>query len=90
MRPYRNGYKNAYEVLPEELVKKLQRIYTGPVWIPAVKKKRIKTDAHERDLRIWEMHRQGTPIEEIAEMIFLCKERVRQIIKKQRGDGNGL
>lgn len=71
--------------MPEELIKKLQSIYTGPVWIPAVRKKRIKTEADERDRRILEMHRQGKPIEEIAEMVFLCKERVRQIIKNERG-----
>jgi len=85
MREYRNSYKNAYEVLPEELIRKLQSIYTGPVWIPAVKKRRIKTEAQERDRRILEMHTQGRSIKEIAEAVFLCEERVRQIIKQKRG-----
>ena len=82
MRPYRNGYKNAYEVLPEELVKKLQSIYTGPVWIPALKKRRIKTEAYERDEKILKLYRDGKSIREISLAVFLCMERVRQIIRR--------
>ncbi len=81
MREYRNKYKNAYEVLPEELIRKLQSIYTGPVWIPAVKRRRIKTEARERDRKIMRLYMEGKSIREIAEEVFLCPERVRQIIR---------
>jgi DNA-binding NarL/FixJ family response regulator len=87
MRPYSNEYKNACDVLPEELVRKLQSIYTGPVWIPAVARRRIKTQGmDERDENIRELHRQGKSIGEITETVLLSRERVRQIIKNQRGN----
>lgn len=83
MRPYSNEYKNAREVLPEELLRKLQGIYTGPVWIPAIKRRRIKTKGmDERDENIREMHRQGRTVAEIAEVVLLSRERVRQIIRR--------
>jgi DNA-binding NarL/FixJ family response regulator len=82
MREYRNEYRNAHEVLPEELVKKLQRIYTGPVWIPAVRKRRIKSEARKRDEDIMRLYRDGKSIKEIAETVPLCLERIRQIIRR--------
>jgi DNA-binding NarL/FixJ family response regulator len=83
MRPYSNEYKNACEVLPEELVRKLQGIYSGPVWIPAVARRRIKTmGMDERDEKIRELYRQGRSIGEIAASVLLSKERVRQIIRR--------
>lgn len=83
MRPYSNEYQNACEVLPEELVRKLQAVYTGPVWIPALTRRRIKTRGmSERDDNIRELYRQGRTIAEIAEAVLLSQERVRQIIKK--------
>jgi len=90
MQPYRNSYKNAYEVLPEELVRKLQQIYTGSVWIPATEKRLIKNKGMiHRDRKIIGLYEQGKTIREISEVVFLSEERVRQIIKKSGGNRNG-
>ena len=86
MKLYANEYKNAREVLPEDLITKLQRIYTGCVWIPAVNRREIKTKGTgKRDQKILKLFSQGKTLEQISERVFLCKERVRQIIKNKGG-----
>jgi DNA-binding NarL/FixJ family response regulator len=82
MHLYSSKYRNAYEVLPTELVETLQSIYTGPVWIPAVRKRRIKSEARKRDEDIMRLYRDGKSIKEIAETVPLCPERIRQIIRR--------
>lgn len=89
MRLYRNEYKNAHEVLPENLIKKLQRIYTGSVWVPQIKRRKIKMKGiEERDKKIFKLYSQGKSLNKISKEVFLCKERIRQIIKKIREENN--
>lgn len=86
MKLYQNEYKNARDVLPEELIMKLSQIYTGLVWIPGLKRRMIKRKGtKERDQKILKLYSQGKTMEKIAEEIYLCKERVRQIIKSNGG-----
>jgi DNA-binding NarL/FixJ family response regulator len=90
MRLYPNEYKNAREVLPEDLIRKLQRIYTGPVWVPRLRRREIKTKGtKERDEKILKLYSQGKTMEQISEEVFLCKERVRQIIRSNGGFPHG-
>jgi len=90
MKLYQNEYKNARDVLPEELIMKLSQFYTGLVWIPGLVKRKIKTrDTKERNQKIIKLYSQGKTMEKIAEEIYLCKERVRQIIKRKGGLKHG-
>ncbi len=86
MRLYPNEYKNAREVLPEDLIRKLRRIYTGAVWVPRLVRREIKAKGtKERYEKILRLYAQGKTMEKISEEVFLCKERVRQIIKNNGG-----
>ena len=90
MRLYPNEYKDAREVLPEDLIRRLRRIYTGPVWVPRLVRREIKTKGtKERDEKILKLYSQGKTMEKISEEVFICKERVRQIIRNNGGLRNG-
>jgi len=76
---------NARNVLPEKLLKKVQRVFTGEIWIPVIRKHRLKKkDDKDRNREILRLHRQGKSLEDIAQTVFVCKERVRQIIRNGR------
>ena len=86
---YAHRYANARDVLPEELVKKLQSIHTGLVWVSAKKRRVIKSgDKKERNMKIIEIYSGGMSVSDIADEFFLSKERVRQIIKGGMKDGS--
>ena len=73
---------NASNVLPEKLLKRVQRVFTGEIWIPVVKKHRIKKkDDRDRNKEILRLHSQGKTLDEIARTVFVCRERVRQIVR---------
>ena len=73
---------NARNVLPERLLKKVQRVYTGEIWIPILRKHKMKKKGDiERDREILRLYDQGKSLDEIANRVFVCKERVRQIVR---------
>ena len=73
---------NARDVLPERLLKKVQRVYTGEIWIPILRKHKMKkTGDTERNREILSLYGQGKSLDEIANRVFVCKERVRQIVR---------
>ena len=90
MSLFPNDYRNARDVLPEELVRRLQSIHTGLVWIPAVKRRTIKSNGkEERNRKIVTLYLGGKAIREISKEFFLSNERVRQIIKINGGMKHG-
>lgn len=74
-------YANAVDVLPPPLARKLLGLVRGRVWIPVRRRRRFKTAGDPaRNRRIRELARGGWTLQEIAEEVRLCKERVRQIL----------
>ena len=68
--------KNAHEVLPPQLVEEIQRHYSGLLWIPTG-----STFFENRNQLIRELHANGERTGNIAKIVNLTKERVRQIVK---------
>ena len=89
MSIFPNDYRNARDVLPDELVRKLQSIHIGLVWVPAVKRRAIKSNGkEERNRKITELYSGGKAIKEISKEFLLSNERVRQIIKGDLKNGS--
>ena len=69
---------NAREVFPPELVKEIQKYYSGGyLWIP-------KPDYHERNKEIRMLYEGGKSIKHIATEFNLTEKRIRQIIRKSQ------
>jgi DNA invertase Pin-like site-specific DNA recombinase len=70
-----NGYMNARDVLPAEVLTLVQRYCSGFVYIP------VPEPNQRRDEQIRNLFRQGRSVEEIATHAGLSKRRVWQILK---------
>lgn len=84
-------YKNAGEILPQELVEEIQKyIQGGFLYIPKKDKQahRAVTDyrieLEKRDLRIYKMHLEGMKNEQLARNFSLAQSSIRRIIIAQR------
>ena len=72
---------NAKQVLPPDLLRKVQRHCSGYIYVPN------RDDFYERQrARVFELHEQGVSTDEIARRVHLCRRRVQQIL---RGAGVG-
>ncbi|WFA08027.1 CD3324 family protein [Tissierella sp. Yu-01] len=87
------GYKKGAEVLPAHLLKEVQKyIDGGLIYIPK-KSNRVgwgnlngsKKLLEKRNEMIYELYKNNTPIDELANMYYLSEETIRKIIygKKQ-------
>jgi Mor family transcriptional regulator len=74
----RSSYVNARNVLPLQLLERVQRYCSGFVYVPVPESNR------QRDEQIRELFQQGRSVEEIAMQTGLSKRRVWQILKKRR------
>jgi len=74
----KESYQNAYDVLPDHLVKEIQRYYTGRLWVPVE-----STFFKDRNRLILELRANGETTKSIAKLVNLTDERVRQIITTQ-------
>jgi DNA-binding NarL/FixJ family response regulator len=70
-------YANAQDVLPAKLVARVQRHYSGLLWVPAPPPEEIV----ERNEQIQRMHLDGVSVTEIAQQVGLSERRVWQIIR---------
>ena len=76
---YKLGYKNAAEILPEELVHEIRKYFKGGMlWIPVT-----GTDHKERDEIIVSLKKNGVPTKEIAALAKLTPCHIRRIAHKQ-------
>lgn len=84
------GYRSASEILPEELIKKIQEYVDGQViYIPQVKTKRgkwgEKTGANtyfkERNLEIYNHYQNGWTVCELSEKYYLTTKSIQRIIR---------
>jgi Mor family transcriptional regulator len=80
-----NGYANAREILPAEILEALQRHFEGGLmWVPARERRRRKTEEQaDRNRRILRDHRRGAGTSALAGRYGLSTERIRQILRKE-------
>jgi len=77
-------YVHAEKVLPPELLREVQKHHTGLLYVPG-----DSTFYEKRDLEIVRLRRQGFSAQEIAERVYLCPRRIRQIIRCRGGSARG-
>lgn len=86
-------YKNAGEILPEELVRQLQNYVQGEyIYIPKTTENRQKwgeNTNHKREMilrneRIFEKYLEGESVDQIAKMFHLSPRSIRRIIGEQK------
>ncbi len=84
------GYVQALEVLPEELLRKIQEYIDGQViYIPKIKSNKYKwgerTEAkayfQERNFEIYNSYENGTTVFELSEKYFLTPKSIQRIIR---------
>ncbi|RHW34975.1 hypothetical protein D1B33_13080 [Lysinibacillus yapensis] len=85
-------YMNAHDVLPEELLKEVQKYVQGDlVYIPKPEKQRLqwglltgeRQRLQERNKRIKQHFLQGTSLRELAEQYHLSIETIKKIVYKK-------
>ncbi|MCM1058046.1 MAG: CD3324 family protein [Firmicutes bacterium] len=87
------GYKRADDVLPESILKSLQRYVSGEtIYVPKGKADRRKwgsnTDANEklrqRNEQILKQHEKGVGVKELATEYYLTEKSIQRILKAMR------
>ncbi len=87
------GYVHALEILPEGLIKEIQKYVDGQViYIPIIVSKRCKwgerTDAKayfkERDSEIYNRYKNGSTVIELSEKYFLTPKSIKRIIRNMK------
>ncbi len=72
-------YANASHVLPPELVKEIQKYFSGLLWVPEPEK-----FFEERRVLVIALHNQNVPIDEIGQLAGVTRRRVYQIISESK------
>ena len=70
-------YVRADKVLPQKLLAKVREHCTGMIYVPS-----DGSFYKQRNAEVVRLHRRGLPTKEIAERVYLCTRRVRQIIRR--------
>lgn len=87
------SYRNAQEILPQELTELIQQYVDGDfLYIPRKDEGRrkwgegtnIRSELAQRDEQIYEDHLQGIPVAELAEKYFLSPKSIQRIVYRQR------
>lgn len=87
------SYKKAHDILPHDLILKLQEYVDGEyIYIPRKEcnkvswgeKTKSKDILKERNLSIYKKYQEGTPIKVLSEMYFLSPKWIQKIIAKSR------
>lgn len=86
-------YVNARDVLPEKLIKEVQKYVKGQhIYIPQTERKKWGTDTgireelKKRNEKIFSLYNGGKSISQLADMYHLSEERVRGIIFERYTD----
>ena len=86
-------YVNAREVLPESLVKEIQKYVKGKhIYIPQTERQKwgastgIRADMEQRNEEIFQKYYGGFSIADLAEFYMLSEERIRGIIYESQRD----
>ncbi len=87
------GYKRADDVLPESILKSLQKYVSGEtIYVPKRNAGRKKwgsgTGVNEklrlRNEQILELHRKGIAVKELAQKYYLTEKSIQRILKNMR------
>lgn len=87
------GYVHALEILPEDLIEKIQEYVDGQIiYIPKIKSKRCKwgektdTKAYfkERNQEIYSSYKNGTTVFELSQKYFLTPKSIQRIIRNMK------
>jgi Mor family transcriptional regulator len=80
-------YVNAREVLPESLIKEIQKYVKGQhLYIPQTKRKSwgastgIREELKQRNKKIYKLYNGGITTSELSDIFGLSEERIRNII----------
>jgi Mor family transcriptional regulator len=89
-------YVNARDVLPEELVKEIQKYVKGQhIYIPQTERQSwgtatgIRKELEARNTEIVRQYYGGTTIAQLAQTFHLSEERIRSIIYERDTDNSG-
>lgn len=86
--PVRRTYRNAADCLPPELLRELQRYAGGEtLYVPSPADRKVgwgersglRAELEARNAEIRALHRDGVPIDELADRYALSVERIRRI-----------
>lgn len=89
------GYKRAEDILPTEIIAKIQDYVDGEyLYIPRKEENRrawgaktnTRRELKERDAAIFEAYVRGASRQELAEKYFLSEKSIGRIINKERKD----
>ncbi len=75
------NYRNAAEILPEELINEIRRYYPGGMlWIP-----KSGLDHKERARLVVQLVEQNVPVNEVAELAEITPRHVRWLVDRHGG-----
>lgn len=92
------GYIKAEEILPDEIIEMIQQYVDGAsIYIPRKENKRAgwgqinraKEQLYARDIKIYQEHRQGATVRELAERHYLSEKSIWRILHKIKNNCNG-
>ena len=87
-------YKNGKDILPEELLKELQKYIQGEtIYIPKTEDRKAwgenngtRVAIRERNLEIYKLYKKGKKVMEISEIYSLSDDSIRKIIFKLKSE----
>jgi len=87
-------YKNGKDILPEELLKELQKYIQGEtIYIPKTEVRKAwgenngtRTAIKERNLEIYKLYKKGIKIMEISDIFNLSDDSIRKIVFKLKSE----
>ena len=87
-------YKNGKDILPEELLKELQKYIQGEtIYIPKTEDRKAwgenngtRMAIRERNLEIYKLYKKGKKVMEISEIYSLSDDSIRKIIFKLKSE----
>ena len=87
-------YKNGKDILPEELLKELQKYIQGEtIYIPKTEDRKAwgenngtRIAIRERNLEIYKLYKKGKKVMEISEIYSLSDDSIRKIIFKLKSE----
>lgn len=84
------GYTNAGFVLPDALIREIQRYVNGTsLYIPQVKREKTQLNSYrleirERNLEIYRASLQGNSVSELSERFFLSEKSIYRILSQMK------
>ena len=84
------GYTNAGVVLPDALIREIQRYVNGiSLYIPQVKRKKTELNPYRQEIRdrnreIYRLFREGNSVSILSESFFLSEKSIYRIVSQMK------